>query len=116
VICLDVMRAIARAPESLAALRAEIGLARGMHPAIGAALSALDAMLASPGLFEVNARRIVEQMALCVTGSLLLRYAPAAMADAFCASRLAGGHGMALGTLPAGLAMRDMIDRCGVNA
>jgi putative acyl-CoA dehydrogenase len=113
VICLDVLRAIAKAPESAAALRAEIALARGMHAALDAGLLRLDAMLAAPGNFESQARHIIEHMALCVSASLLLRYAPPAMAEAFCVSRLAGGHGMALGTLPDGMPLRAMVERAG---
>lgn len=111
VICLDVLRAIAKAPESAAALRGEIAQAGGMHPALDAGLLRLDAMLASPGSFEAQARMIIEHMALCVCASLLLRYAPVVMGQAFCASRLGGGHGMALGTLPMGLDLRAMIER-----
>jgi putative acyl-CoA dehydrogenase len=115
VICLDVMRGIGRAPESVAALMGEIGRAKGMHPALDAALQRLQGMLAAPGRFEANARRIVEEMALAVSASVLLRHAPGGMAEAFCASRLAGGHGIALGTLPEGLPLREIIDRAGVN-
>jgi putative acyl-CoA dehydrogenase len=114
VICLDVMRGIGRAPESAAALRREIALAKGMHPALDAALKTLDAMLAAPGDFEANGRRIVEHMALAVSGSLLLRHAPAVVSGAFCESRLAGDRGMALGTLPPGLLLREIIDRAAV--
>jgi putative acyl-CoA dehydrogenase len=49
---------------------------------------------------ESRARRVVERMALALQGSLLIRHAPGAVADAFCASRLAGDHGLAFGTLP----------------
>ena len=38
-----------------------------------------------------SARRIVEDMGLALQASLLVRNAPAFVADAFCASRLAGG-------------------------
>jgi putative acyl-CoA dehydrogenase len=114
VICLDVMRGIGRAPESVAALLAEIARAKGMHPALDAALRRLDGMLTAPGRFEANARRIVEEMALAVSASLLLRYAPSATAEAFCASRLGGERGMALGTLPDGLPLREIIDRAGI--
>ena len=41
-------------------------------------------------------------MALALEGSLLVRGAPPAVADAFCASRLAGDGGLEYGTLPAG--------------
>jgi putative acyl-CoA dehydrogenase len=74
----------------------------------------LQAMLAAPGNFEAQARLIIEQMALCVSASLLLRNAPAAVADAYCTSRLAGGHGMALGTLPGGMGLKEIVDRVGV--
>jgi putative acyl-CoA dehydrogenase len=49
---------------------------------------------------ETGARRLVEQMALTLQASLLVRHAPAAVADAFCATRLAGDWGHAFGTLP----------------
>jgi len=114
VICLDVMRGIGRSPESASALRREIALAKNMHPALDAALTTLDAMLAVPAAFEGNARRIVEHMALAVSASLLLRHAPAAVSAAFCDSRLAGDRGMTLGTLPAGLLLREIIDRAAV--
>ena len=42
-------------------------------------------------------------MALALQGSLLVRHAPPAVADAFCASRLGGDRGRAFGTLPPGL-------------
>ena len=51
-----------------------------------------------------HARRIVEDLALALQGSLLVRHAPPAVADAFCASRLtAGAHGYAFGSLPTGV-------------
>lgn len=42
----------------------------------------------------------MERAALALQGSLLVRHAPAAVADAFCATRLAGDGGRAFGTLP----------------
>ncbi len=45
-------------------------------------------------------------MALCLEGSLLVRNAPAAVADAFCASRLDRDGGLEYGTLPAGTRLR----------
>jgi putative acyl-CoA dehydrogenase len=52
------------------------------------------------GATETGARRLVEQMALTLQASLLVRHAPAAVADAFCATRLGGDWGYAFGTLP----------------
>jgi putative acyl-CoA dehydrogenase len=60
---------------------------------------------------EARARRVVEAMALALQGSLLLRFGHPAVADAFCASRLAGEEGMAFGTLPPGVDAGAVIDR-----
>jgi putative acyl-CoA dehydrogenase len=60
---------------------------------------------------EGQARRIVERMALVLQGSLLVRHAPAAVADAFCASRLAGDWGNAFGTLPSGVDTAAIVAR-----
>jgi putative acyl-CoA dehydrogenase len=71
----------------------------------------LKGQFADPGTLETRARRVVESMALCLQGSLLVRHAPAAVADAFCASRLAGDGGLEYGTLPAGVDFAAIIDR-----
>ena len=60
---------------------------------------------------EVRARRVVESLALALEGSLLVRYAPPAVADAFCASRLGGDHGLEYGTLPAGTDFSAIVER-----
>ena len=50
-------------------------------------------------------------MALLLQASLLVRHSPAAVADAFCASRLAGDSGRAFGTLPLGADSRAIVAR-----
>jgi putative acyl-CoA dehydrogenase len=100
VICLDVLRAAARDPESVEALLAEIELAAGADGRLDRAVSDLHAALADTSSLERRARRIVERAALALQGSLLVRNAPSAVADAFCASRLAPDGGRAFGTLP----------------
>jgi putative acyl-CoA dehydrogenase len=67
--------------------------------------------LADTSDIEVRARRLVERMALVLQGSLLVRYAPPAVADGFCASRLAGDWGYAFGTLPPGIDTRTIVER-----
>jgi putative acyl-CoA dehydrogenase len=54
---------------------------------------------------------VVEAMALALQGSLMVRHAPDFVADAFCASRLAGDAGLAFGTLPPGLDFRAIVER-----
>ncbi|HYI62485.1 MAG TPA: acyl-CoA dehydrogenase family protein [Acidimicrobiales bacterium] len=103
VMCLDVLRAAAREPESVEALLAELDLAQGADPRLDRAVADLHAELADLEGMEGRARRIVERAALALQGSLLVRHAPGPVADAFCASRLAGDGGLALGTLPPGV-------------
>ena len=57
------------------------------------------------------ARRLVERMALCLQGSLLVRHAPSEVADAFCAARLGGEGGRAYGTLPRGVDAAAIVER-----
>jgi len=109
VICLDVLRAMARAPDSLDAFFAELDAARGGDRRLDAAVARLKTDLAAKEDREPRARRLVESMALALQGALAVRFAPPAVADAFCASRLGGDWGLALGTLPAGLAFDEII-------
>ena len=100
---LDVLRALTREPASVEAFFAELDRARGADPRLDDAVIGLKAGLADQDEIEARARRLVERMALVLQGSLLVRHAPAAVADAFCASRLAGDWGHAFGTLPRGV-------------
>jgi putative acyl-CoA dehydrogenase len=109
--CLDVLRAVEREPESLEALRAEIRLGRGGNRHLDVALADLEAELADAHDVEARARRLVEHMALCLQGSLLVRHAPSEVADAFCASRLGNHGGRAYGTLPAGVPFSAIVER-----
>ncbi|GAA3341364.1 DNA alkylation response protein [Amorphoplanes nipponensis] len=108
---LDVLRALRRDPASLDAFRAEVGAAAGGDARLDAATARLTALLGDPGDPEAGARRVVEQMALVLQGSLLVRHAPAVVADAFCASRLGGDWGHSFGTLPRGVDTGALIDR-----
>ena len=68
---------------------------------------------------EARARRVVEAMALALQGSLVVRYSPRDVAEAFCASRLAGDAGHAFGTLPSGIDFGAIVERhrpCALSA
>ncbi|MFF4782835.1 acyl-CoA dehydrogenase family protein [Streptomyces griseorubiginosus] len=95
---LDVLRALRREPETAEALFGELALAQGADARLDAAVARLKDLLTTAS--ETGARRLVEHMALTLQASLLVRHAPAAVADAFCASRLGGDWGHAFGTLP----------------
>jgi len=90
-------------------------LAAGADATLDAAATALRADLGDINGIDGRARRLVERMALLLQGALAVRYAHPAVADAFCASRLGGDWGVALGTLPAGADLRTIIERARPN-
>ena len=108
--CLDVLRAMVKNPDSVEAFFAEVDEGAG-EPRLDAYVSALRSDLQVMDGIESRARRLVERMALALQGSLLLRFGDDAVANAFCASRLAGDWGHAFGTLPAGTDFARIIDR-----
>jgi putative acyl-CoA dehydrogenase len=107
VAALDVLRAMLKEPEGLPAFLAECELGRGGNALLDAHLDTLRRTPADP---EFEARRIVEELAVAFQAGLLVRHAPAAVADAYCAGRLGGG-GRALGTLPAGVDAVAIVER-----
>jgi putative acyl-CoA dehydrogenase len=111
VMCLDVLRALARSPEALEVYLGEVEQARGADARLDQATRKLRERFARPRELELRARRLVEQMALCLQASLLVRHAPAAVADAFCASRLTDDGGLEYGTLPPGADFDAIIER-----
>ena len=115
VISLDVLRALTRAPRALEVLLAEIELGAGADRRLDARVKELKEQFTDASTLETRARRVVEEMALCLQGSLLVRHAPPAVADAFCASRLGSGAGLEYGTLPAGCDFQAIIERGRAN-
>jgi putative acyl-CoA dehydrogenase len=111
VMSLDVLRALSRSPRALEVFLAEVELAHGADARLDARVQGLKDRFADPATLESRARRVVEDMALCLQGSLLVRNAPAAVADAFCAARLGGEGGLEYGTLPAGTDFDAIVER-----
>ncbi|WP_183094521.1 acyl-CoA dehydrogenase family protein [Nocardioides stalactiti] len=111
VAALDALRAIAREPHTLDAFFEEVSLASGADARFDESLARLQKEFTSFDDIELRARRIVEQLALVFQGSLLLRHAPSAVADAFCATRLARDWGGAFGTLPTGIDLAPILER-----
>jgi putative acyl-CoA dehydrogenase len=111
VISLDVLRALARMPRALEVFLDEVEQARSGDRRLDARVERLKREFSDPATLETRARRVVEDMALCLQASLLVRHAPPAVADAFCASRLADDGGLEYGTLPAGSDFESIIAR-----
>ncbi|MEW2416346.1 acyl-CoA dehydrogenase family protein [Streptomyces sp. NPDC046866] len=108
---LDVLRALRREPRALNAFLQEIGRARGADHRLDAAIKDLLTELADLSGIEARARRVAERMALLLQASLLVRWAPPEVADAFCAARLGGDRGAAFGTLPHTLDLAALVER-----
>jgi len=107
---LDVLRALTREPEVLEAWINEVGTARGADHRLDRAVGDTLALLGDMAGLEVGARRLAGQMAACLQGSLLVRFAPPEVADAFCASRLGTSYNGTFGTLSGG-DLRAIVDR-----
>jgi putative acyl-CoA dehydrogenase len=115
VMCLDVLRAMEREADAAQALFAAWHAVAQGHPALTAALERLAATLKNaPETREASARRIAQQIVLVAQATLLVQHAPAAVADAFIATRLADGcgeSGRVYGTLPATFDHAAIIER-----
>ena len=111
VMSLDVLRALARAPRALEVFLDEVEQTAGADERLDRRVADLKRRFDDAPTLETRARRVVEDMALCLQGSLLVRHAPPAVADAFCASRLGEEGGLEYGTLPAGSDFEAIIAR-----
>jgi putative acyl-CoA dehydrogenase len=124
VAALDVLRAIVKEPDGLRAFLAECDLGAGGDRRLDEHLARTRERLQSlfegrPGespeqrLYQSQfaARALVEDLAVALQGSLLVRHAPPAVADAFCGARLGGEAGRVYGTLPGGVDAGSIIER-----
>jgi putative acyl-CoA dehydrogenase len=109
--CLDLLRALARTPEALDACFAEMKLARGGHRAFDVHIDTLKADARHSIASEAGARAFAIRLVIGLQASLLVRHAPAAMADAFCRSRLEAAGGHLYGALPDDVDYRAIIGR-----
>src|SRR6266571_3593592 len=120
VTALDLLRGLARSPGAVDAIRAEFALAAGaddrLDQATGRLWRELASVAADPDGAQYQARRLAGLLTVTMQAALLARHAPAAVSDAFCASRLAerdglGGPGVSFGTLPRGLDLGGVLNR-----
>lgn len=94
VMCLDVLRALTKSPETGEIFRQELAPALGQHPLYDEAVKELEAMMRQPS--ESLARQLTERMALALQAALLLQHSPRSGA-AFCEARLGSGRGLVYG-------------------
>jgi len=110
VIALDVLRTLSRESAALDAYVAEVALAKGNDARLDQAALELTAHVRKP-VDEAQARWLCERMALVLQGSLLVRHAPPAVADGFCARHFGQGAGLTYGTLPSAVDVDAIIRR-----
>ena len=120
VICLDILRALAREPESVEALLQEFQTVSGNDKRLDSYLSSVQAEVTEKLKQSLNtgavadqgqARRLAEALALGLQAALVVRYSPVSIAEAFLASRIDGDHGYNFGTLPAEMKLDGILDR-----
>ena len=109
IMAIDLLRAL-RKGDVASALQAELAPARGAHAALDRMIDQLPTRIEALAN-ETEARRLAQDVALALQGALLAQTAPAAVTDAFCASRLGGDWGQAFGTLSASADMDAIIAR-----
>jgi putative acyl-CoA dehydrogenase len=109
--CLDVLRAIQKTPAVLDAFFDEVGRAQGAHAQLDAGIAQLQQEFKNRADLEYRSRGLIDRMALVFQGALLQQHAPAFVADAFCAARLADASRHNYGTLPVGVDCAAIIKR-----
>ena len=100
VMCLDVLRAIARDPDGMQLLLAQLD-ASASQPVRQFGKELRDDLAAAPEQQEMLARRFAQKLVLAMQAHLMQEQAPAAIADAFIHSRLDAEGGRIYGTLSA---------------
>jgi putative acyl-CoA dehydrogenase len=113
VICLDVLRALRRDPASVDALFAELDLSSGVDPRLDVAIAELRRQVADQP-DERAARRISGRIARCLQAALLVRTSPAAVSDAFVASRIAVEPAAVAGEFAAEIDVAAVLERAEV--
>ncbi|MAK44262.1 MULTISPECIES: acyl-CoA dehydrogenase family protein [Spongiibacter] len=107
---LDVLRAFNKSPEVQQRWFTELEQVRGQSAVLDQSIDALRQSLADRDGVEYAARRLVEQMALCLQAALLLKNGDPVVAEAFIASRLQQPHGV-YGCLPKGVDVAHIVRR-----
>jgi putative acyl-CoA dehydrogenase len=100
VMCLDVLRAIQRDPESMQVLLQSFADAAKQQPLLQAELQhLLQLFQQTPEQLQFMARSFVSRLVILAQASLLQQYAPTFIADAFIQSRYQAFHGRVVGML-----------------
>ena len=111
VMCLDVLRALRKAPDVIEAVAAELDAAAGGHRAYDAFCASLKGRLQDAAEHESSARRLTQDLALALQASLLARHSPQAVFEAFVGARLGADWSGAFGTLAPNAPFDALLER-----
>ena len=109
VIALDLLRALSREPGARDAIFSVVEPARGADQRLDTAIDSLDSAIADLEDPDREARRLIEQAALVIQGALVVQHGSRQLADVFCATRLEGDWGHLFGTIPARMAIDELV-------
>ena len=116
IMCLDVLRALAREPRALPSVFSVLEQVAGSDQRLDNAVTQLRDALTDPKDAEFRARALTSRMAIALQAALLIQHAPAAVSEAYIASRLGGEWFGGYGNLPAGLDIDAILARALPNA
>lgn len=108
---LDTLRAMATRPESVDVLFDELAESTGQDPRLDAHVDGLKPQFDDLETIQYRARKVTEDIALALQGSLLVRHGHPAVAEGFLATRMSRQWGGAYGTMPAGLDLAPILER-----
>jgi putative acyl-CoA dehydrogenase len=109
--CLDVLRSMNKEPKAIEAVFNELETARNLNDFYDKFLLKLKNEFSDLSNIEFRARRIVEKFALALQANVLLKTAPAFLAEAFCISKLSDNNCLSFGTLPVGVEAEKIVER-----
>ena len=114
VICLDVIRVLRREPSAADALMQELHAARGANRDLDRHVAALADLLRESGDDGANGRRLAQAIAVALSAAVLVRDAPAFVADALlrnASARRCGARRRCVRALPSGVDAAAIVRR-----
>lgn len=112
--CMDVLRALRRDPETTEAFMVEVGRAKGSDRNLDRWLDRLGTEIARPRNDDGHARRLCNLMAYALQASELREHASTEVFETFCRSRLQGDWGYVFGTLDPVPELKQIVERATV--
>jgi putative acyl-CoA dehydrogenase len=108
---LDLLRVLQREPETLSIVLGDLAAGAVGDPRLKAHLARIETMLQEPRVLDRRGRTLTEALAVLGAATILRAHAPASVADAFIATRLAGAPHQTYGQGLENVDARAIVDR-----